>query len=244
MKKTTTKYLTVLTLSGFLLVGCGTDKETNANEPELQESTAAEPELQESTSSIVEEKKDVNVQPVEITFIGSLDSEDIMYADGFNIPDSVLLPEYNMYGDMMIELAELFESDYDTEKEYDLVPDDNAYSFTPQAKLEPLVPSEALIITDFDARNAIESYGTISVSSKESTNGSQIYTNNQAYENGEPTYGDVGDTTYVLYENDDVFVYITNSLIDRTSDENPAGDDLKAIFTSDEATAIYEEYIK
>lgn len=237
------KKLAAIALTSLLLVGCGTDKETNANEPELQE-----------TSSIVEDtkdvkEKDVTSKTVELRFIGSLDPTDLINIQQNNTTgeDVTESEKYDMYKDMMAELSNLYTSDFNTEAVYALE-NDKFISYEPAATITPMDNAAAVPLNvseyEYNRKMSEPQRGVVSVSSKTSPTGSQIYANNQAFDNGEIPEGEFGDSTYVLYENDEVFVYMSSNIIDRVEDENPQGDDLKDLFTSDEATAIYEKYIK
>lgn len=238
------KKLAAIALTSLLLVGCGTNKETNANEPELQETSS----IVEDTKD-VKEKENVNSQELKLMFVGSLDPTDLInlqYTDttGIQVDE---LPEYDAYADMMSELSNLFTSSFDTDKTYTLK-NNQLYTLEPTAPTSPLDNAGEAGPLNKQEENEYSSYittsGFVSVSSKESPTGSKIYANNQAFDNGEIPEGEYGDSTYVVYENDDVFVYVNNLVIDRLANENPVGDDLEALFTSDEATAIYEKYIK
>ncbi|MER2174920.1 MAG: hypothetical protein ABS911_09595 [Carnobacterium sp.] len=232
----------VFALTSVLLVGCGSNKETKANEPELQE----------STSSVVEDTKDIKEEVTEaelpMEFSTTLDPTDILdeqqYMSGSDI-DPETLPEYDMYADMMAELSDLFVTNYDTDKIYNAKYDDN-YSFRPTFQIDPLDYSTGLALSVYEDVSAygISAGGSVGVSTKTSPTGSKVYANNEVFDNGGITEEGYGNSTYIVYENDEVFVYISNLLIDRTMDENPFGDDLNELFTSDEAMAIYEKYIK
>lgn len=234
----------VFMLSSILLVGCGTAKETNANEPELQESTSS---IVEDTKVVKEEN--VETQDLKLVFVSSLDPSDLIrleYTDTTGIQINEL-PEYDMYADMMSDLSNLYTSMYDTDKTYTLK-NNQLYSFEPTASVTPLDNAGEAGPLSKQEENEYASYittnGFVSVSSKESPTGSKIYANNKAYDTGETPEGEFGDTTHIVYENDDVFVFVNNSAINRLVDEDPAGDALKALFTSDEALTIYETYIK
>ena len=53
----------------------------------------------------------------------------------------------------------------------------------------------------------------------------------------------LGKSAVLLYENDSYYVFLSSDIIDKNAKENLQGDDLIDVFSSDEATAIYEKYL-
>lgn len=232
--------ITSLALTGLLLTGCASNEAAEGTDTQ-------DPTLQANDESTETKGENVTV-PLKLNFITSLNAEEIK-EEYENVEESDgFIEGYDQFKDMMVELMPIMEENFDQDTAYELKTGENV-NYTPAFVIKDTdfdmsqtfvgeIDVEDPYTTQYEEFALEPQQGAISVIDKNTTRGQAVYND----VNGGTNMG--GRITSIVYENDTYFVLLSSNIINTFTEEDPQGDDLIALFSSDEATEVYEEYLK